>query len=394
MALHVLGHVQTDHGVLVAEEVLGERPRELGLADARGPEEDERAARAVRVLDACEGPPYGAGDGLYGLLLPDDAPVQGVLHLQEARGLLLGHLLDRDAGPHGDDLGDLVLPDGDAVLLIALAPGFLELPALHGELLLVVPQARCPLELLAVDGGLFLSAYLRDLLVQLLVVGRRGHGLDPHLGRGLVHQVDGLVWEEAVRDVAVAELRRGLQRLIGNLDLVVLLVLLAQALQDQLGLLDGGLADLDGLEAPLEGLVLLDVLAVLVDGGRADDLDLTARQRWLQDGSRVYGTLGGARPDEVVDLVYEQDDVAVVGDLLHDLLEALLELAPVLGARDQRAEVQRVDLFVREDIGDARLGDLFRQPLDDGGLADPGLADDDRVVLGAPGQNMNDPRYA
>src|ERR671920_264700 len=117
VALHVLGHVEPDHCVLVAEEVLGERTRELGLAYSCRTEEDERAARAVRVFYARERTPYGAGDGLYGLVLPDDAPVQGVLHLQEPRGLLLGHLLDRDAGPHGDDLGDLVLTDGDALLL-------------------------------------------------------------------------------------------------------------------------------------------------------------------------------------------------------------------------------------------------------------------------------------
>src|SRR3712207_7707829 len=33
--LHVLGHIQTDHGVLVAEEVLGEGAGELGLADRK-----------------------------------------------------------------------------------------------------------------------------------------------------------------------------------------------------------------------------------------------------------------------------------------------------------------------------------------------------------------------
>src|SRR5215203_2311756 len=85
VALHVLGHVEPDHGVLVAEEVLGERPRELGLADPCRTKEDERAARAIRVFYAGEGTPYGAGDGLYGLVLPDDTPVQGVLHLQEPR---------------------------------------------------------------------------------------------------------------------------------------------------------------------------------------------------------------------------------------------------------------------------------------------------------------------
>ena len=45
--LHVLGHVDADQGVLVAEEVLGQRPGQLGLADAGGAEEDERADRPL-----------------------------------------------------------------------------------------------------------------------------------------------------------------------------------------------------------------------------------------------------------------------------------------------------------------------------------------------------------
>ena len=50
--LHVLGHVDAHHRVLVAEQELGERARQLGLADARRAEEDERAGRALRVLEA------------------------------------------------------------------------------------------------------------------------------------------------------------------------------------------------------------------------------------------------------------------------------------------------------------------------------------------------------
>src|SRR5204862_435616 len=49
--LHVLRHVDLDHRVLVAEEELGERARELSLPDAGRAEEDERAGRAIRVLD-------------------------------------------------------------------------------------------------------------------------------------------------------------------------------------------------------------------------------------------------------------------------------------------------------------------------------------------------------
>src|SRR5919205_680595 len=144
------------------------------------------------------------------------------------------------------------------------------------------------------------------VLIQLFVVRRRGHRLYPHLGGGLVYEIYRLVWQEAVGDVAIAELRGGLQGLVGYLDLVVILVFAAQALEDQLGLLDRGLADLDGLEPTLEGLVLLDVLAVLVYGSRADDLDLTAGEGRLEDRGGVYCTLGGSGSHEVVDLVYEQ----------------------------------------------------------------------------------------
>jgi hypothetical protein len=69
------------------------------------------------------------------------------------------------------------------------------------------------------------------------------------------------------------------------------------------------------------------------------------------------------------------------------------ELAAVLRPRNQGPEVERVDLFVGEDLGHAPLGDLLGEALDDGGLADARLADDDGVVLGAPDEDLHDPRY-
>ena len=46
--LHVLGHVDADHGVLVVEQALGQRAADLGLADAGGAEKDERTDRTIR----------------------------------------------------------------------------------------------------------------------------------------------------------------------------------------------------------------------------------------------------------------------------------------------------------------------------------------------------------
>src|SRR5699024_12375209 len=113
-----------------------------------------------------------------------------------------------------------------------------------------------------------------------------------------------------------------------------------------------GLVRLDRLEASLGGGVLLDVLAVLLERGRPDGLQLAAGEHRLEDAGGVYRALGRSRADEGVDLVDEQDDVAAGADLLEHLLQALLEVAAVAGARDPGAEVQRVQLLVLERLRD------------------------------------------
>ena len=197
--------------------------------------------------------------------------------------------------------------------------------------------------------------------------------------------------QEAVGDVAVGELGRGLERLVGDLDAVVLLVAVAQALEDLHGLVGRRLVDADLLEAALERGVALQVLAVLVERRGADRLQLAARERRLQDRGRVDRALGRAGSDEVVQLVDEQDDVAALGDLLHHLLEPLLELSAVLRAGDQRRQVERVDLLVLEQLRHLAVRDARRQALDHGGLADAGLADQHGVVLRAAREDLHDP---
>ena len=106
---------------------------------------------------------------------------------------------------------------------------------------------------------------------------------------------------------------------------------------------------------------------------------------------RVDGTLGGTGADERVDLVDEQQDVAARLDLLEHLLQALLEVAAVAGAGDEGTEVERVQLLVGERVGHVVVDDLLGEALDDRRLADARLADQHRVVLRAPRQDLHDP---
>ena len=160
-----------------------------------------------------------------------------------------------------------------------------------------------------------------------------------------------------------------------------LLVAVLHAHQDLDRFLLGGRIDLDRLEAPLERAVLFDVLPVLGGRRRADAADLAARERRLQDVGRVERAFGRAGADQRVQLVDEHDDVRVLGQLLHDRLEALFELAAVLRAGDDQRDVEREDALVGEEVRHVAVDDLLRQPFDDGGLADARLADEHGVVL-------------
>jgi hypothetical protein len=89
-------------------------------------------------------------------------------------------------------------------------------------------------------------------------------------------------------------------------------------------------------------------------------------------------------------LVDEEHAVRAAAQLLDDLLQALLELTAVLGAGDERADVERQDALVGQRLRHVAVHDAVRQSLGDGGLADAGLADERRVVLAASREDLDD----
>ena len=139
------------------------------------------------------------------------------LHAQELGGLLFGQRGDRDAGPHRHDLGDLLLGDLDDAAGVGLEPLLFHRALLGEDLLLLVAQRGGLLELLRLDRGFLLGCGpARRRSSTSLTPGRRGHHLDAHLGAGLVDEVDGLVGQEAVGDVAVGEVRGRVDGVVGD----------------------------------------------------------------------------------------------------------------------------------------------------------------------------------
>src|SRR5256714_6387028 len=371
--LHVLRHVEAYHRPLVVEQKFCERACGFSFADAGGPEEDERADGAVRVLEACARAAHRVGDSRQSLVLTDDALAQTLLHRDELLHLAFEHLRDGHARPLGDDLRDVLLVnlflEEDAVslklgqllaLLGELAFEFGNPPVLKfggarqvasvacllqldAQLLKLVLGLAHPLDLFLLGlplglhprRGLFeigdalldvlqagprafvlfalqrlaLNLQLQDFAFEHVNLLRQRVYLDAQARGRLVYEVYGLVGQEAVCDVSVRESRRRDDGRVLDADAVVQFVAFFQSAEDGDCVLHARLADEDGLEATLERRVLLDVLLILVQRRRADAAQLAARERGLEHVRRVNRAFGCARADERVQLVNEEDDL-------------------------------------------------------------------------------------
>ena len=221
-------------------------------------------------------------------------------------------------------------------------------------------------------------------------------GLAVHLhaqpARRLVDQVDRLVRQKAIGDVAVRQRRRGDQRAVGDAHAVMQLVFLLDAAQDRDRVGNRGLADEHRLETAGQRRVLLHMQAILVERRGADAVQRAAGELGLDQVGGVHRAVRLAGADQRVHLVDEQDDLALGGlDLLQHRLQPLLELAAIFCSRNHRAEVERQHLLVLERLRHVAIDDAQRQTLDDRRLADARLADQHRIVLGAPRQHLDGP---
>ena len=134
----------------------------------------------------------------------------------------------------------------------------------------------------------FLHFKTGHLALQLIDLLRRGVELHTQVSGRLIDQIDGLVRQLTTRNVTVREGRGG-------------------------------------------NRILFDVLAVLVQRGRADQAQLATGQHGLQHIAGIHRAFGRTRADDGVDLIDEGDDLTIrILDFVEDALQALLELATVL----------------------------------------------------------------
>ena len=174
----------------------------------------------------------------------------------------------------------------------------------------------------------------------------------------------------------MAQGRRGNHRRVGNAYTVMDFVALLQPAQDADRILNRGLPHKDWLEAPLQRGIFLNVLAIFFEGRRANRVQFSPRQQWLEHVARIHRPFRCARADQSVHLIDKEDDLPLAAlDLLQHRLEPLFKFTAVLGPGNERAEVERHQLFVAQTGRYITVDNALGQPFGNRGLTHTRLTD-------------------
>ena len=93
-----------------------------------------------------------------------------------------------------------------------------------------------------------------------------------------------------------------------------------------------------------------------------------------------------------MDLIDEKNNVLCLRDLLDNILHTLFKLTAVLGTGDERCERECYDTLILQHIRDAAFSNALGKPFRNGGLTDTRLAEEDRIVLRAARENLDNAR--
>ena len=453
MLFHVFRHIDADDVAFVIEEGFRQGLGQFGLADTGRAEEDEGTNRTVRVFDTGTGTDDGIADDADGIVLADDPFMQRFVEVQEFFPFAGHHLGDRDAGPAADDLGDIFFADfffEELRILVFRQVGFLffqlflqfrQFAVLQfrsfGQIVVAFGLGHVALDgvdfflqaLRAQDGlfffiplgfelaffffqfvlrfrdlsqpffgsvvrffvqGLFFNFQLHDLMAQF--VNRRRHGFDfrTQFSGGFVDEVDGLIRQEAVGNVAVRQDSGSDQGFITDADAMMDFVTFFQATENGDRVFDRRLVDHDRLETTFQSGIFFDVFLVFIEGRSADAAQVTTGQHRFQDVAGVHGAFRSASADDGVDFIDEEENLAVrFGDFIEDRFESFFKFATVFGTGDEGAHIEGVEGLVLQRFRNVAADDTAGQSFDDSRLADARFTDEDRVVLTTAGQDFD-----
>ena len=183
------------------------------------------------------------------------------------------------------------------------------------------------------------------LLVQLRKLVHHG-GIHSKAGCRFVHKVYSLIGQVTVCNITLGKHYHTADKSFGNLNAVIILVVLLYTLEDLDCIFNIGLVNHNGLESALKGRVLFYILSVFRKCGCANHLYFPAGKSRFKDVCGVHTTLCRTGRNHGVYLVKHQNDVAQLLNFVNKPLDAVFKLTSELGARNNSGHIHKVNFLV------------------------------------------------
>ncbi len=297
--------------------------------------------------------------------------------------------IHRDTGPTGDDVFDIRLghqTHGGGFGNVVFVANAAQALALELFLVLVV------LGLLEILRGDRTFEALGEELQPALNVGdfRRQRGLAQfHARSSFIEKVDGLIGQEAIRNIAIRKIDGPFDGVVGVVDEVELLVARLHALKNSNRLAFAGRSHLHCLEAAFQRAVLFDGFAEFRRRGCPDALDLSSRQRGLQDICGIERTFRRTGAHQSVQFIDENHGVGIVDQFFHDGLQPFFKLPAVFRTGNDERKIEHQDALLRQERRDFAVDNALRKSFDNGRLTYAGIPDEHGIVLGPAAEDLD-----
>ncbi len=143
------------------------------------------------------------------------------------------------------------------------------------------------------------------------------------------------------------------------------------------------------LETAAQGLIFLDILAILIQGCRTNQLQLPTRQSWLKNICRIHRTLTRACTGQQMQLVNEQNHIIVLYCLVNHAFNAFLKFTPKFSARHHRRQVHLNNPLTNQYARYVIFDHAFSQTFHNGSFTYTSFTNQHRIRLGTATQNCH-----
>ena len=321
------------------------------FADAGRAEEDERADRAARILEIGARAAQRLADGDDRFVLADDLALELAFHREQLLRSPACSMRWSGTPVHFETTCMMSSSVTMTSLLFALLTRHSRenRVELLLRLLLAVAQGGGLLEVLRLDRASFRRGSSSISASMSFTSG--GRVIAPMRARepGFVHHVDGLVRQEAAGEIAVGELDGGFERLVRELALWCSSYFGRRPLRIRIVSSTVGASTFTVWKRRSSAASFSMYLRYSLSVVAPTHCSSPRQSAGLMMLRRVHRAFGRAGADDGVQLVDEEDDVLGAADFVHHGLDALLELAAILRARDHQREVERDDFLVAQE---------------------------------------------